>query len=381
MGRSSFYLHALISLNFWETNFLFITVILLSFFTKTPLLIRSVYTLLLGKGISPWIFWLATTPLKTLITPLWVGTINIHPFLFYFSVCMLLIYVVYINLYNILNFKITISEIIFLLILALLFGGLWGLQSLTWGYIWVNDGIEWILFSLILYSLVKVHTLNVLNMKIYSALNLILIYCLLLYIRLNFVTTRHSFLSQQPLFYTIVNFLFIYTNILSINFTFFRVEIRQKQLIVVVCFILFYFTEFTGIAYGLKWFGFYAILVIWTKPFLFTAPALYINHLLLLTGTLIWSQYYTAYHIFFNSATLINYINILHYKTQYITNNLVTTTHKLLELVNLHSKVHTTTSFPLNTTTVYTLFFSNASILLFILCVYFLKDIEFRLLH
>lgn len=80
---------------------------------------------------------------EILPTSLLAGSIIIHPILFYIFVNFLVLYLV-LRKESLQIAKIS-SLVIYVLVcgsVALLLGGLWGLQSNVWGYLWVSDQIE-----------------------------------------------------------------------------------------------------------------------------------------------------------------------------------------------------------------------------------------------
>ena len=141
----------------------------------------------------------------TLPISLWVGTINWHPPLFY---CVIITYAstqIKKNLsYTNLLVKAPYFSQIKMLGFTLLLGGLWGLQSLTWGYFWVNDGIEWSLLLIVTLVIIYQHSIQYRHTIFFWSENLWSILVALLLLRLNLLPTRHAFLTTTPVVYKLI---------------------------------------------------------------------------------------------------------------------------------------------------------------------------------
>lgn len=129
-----------------------------------------------------------TITYTTLLSSLEFGLVNIHPTLLYFS---LLTFLIFIFLRNSWGFQLSLFIQSLGLSLALILGMFWGVFSNLWGFFWVNDVIEWILFFWLYLLLILLHRLNLRYFLIYLYVLILLIG--LFAIRLNFFTTRHSF--------------------------------------------------------------------------------------------------------------------------------------------------------------------------------------------
>jgi len=214
----SVYLEYLMCLNYWNINFLLFLLLLgvhcynsygARALILTPLTSITVFA-------SPYISFFKV---KQIVTTLLVGTITIHPLVFYSSLTLFILYVFSYKESCLFN-KILIRKVslIVALTLALGLGGLWGLQSNTWGYLWVNDGIEWLLVFIIFIILIYLHTYSTNLSKLYFGFFVFLTFNVLMLIRLNLITTRHSFLANYSSIYFIV-FLY-YSTILMLSFNF-----------------------------------------------------------------------------------------------------------------------------------------------------------------
>lgn len=131
-----------------------------------------------------------------LIPQLIIGTISLHPFLFYmFVVCLVVKSYFYGFFAGLQRVFFSTKTILLILFITLLLGSLWATQSGTWGYLWVNDLIEWVLLAFILYGLYMIHFFQINKKHINSNLLLFVIITLLLSLRLNLWPTRHNFMG------------------------------------------------------------------------------------------------------------------------------------------------------------------------------------------
>lgn len=195
------YLQLLITLNSWLYNFFILSIIFL-WVAKFSKHFNSIFAFFLVLSQTAFNIKTTTDNILILVFPLWVGTLNIHPILFYLTIIMLFIKLSYLKRWFI-NQTLTLDllALLFLSLSALILGGVWGLQSLSWGYFWVNDSIEWVLFLICLSITKNIHTVTLKFKVIYQALTIIYLLTLLLLIRLNLVPTRHNFfISDDKVF-------------------------------------------------------------------------------------------------------------------------------------------------------------------------------------
>lgn len=203
VGKTTLALAAICSLNFWVSNILIILVLVLQFKKFRVFTDSLVAAIFLSIHLATQ---LKFTKLSiSLPTSLWVGTINWHPPLFY---CIIVLSIVS-QLARSVSYSSIISKTSYflnikLLSITLILGSLWSLQSLTWGYYWVNDTIEWALLSVLLVFLIEQHRNKTSYRKFYNDQSFILILILLLCLRLNLVPTRHAFLTSTPLIYKLL---------------------------------------------------------------------------------------------------------------------------------------------------------------------------------
>ncbi len=203
IGEGASLLNYLVGLNSWVYNTWIVFLIFLQSHRFSAIKHRQVCIIfLLSQAfVLPTPFFCPVTlPLS-----LWVGTINWHPPLFYsvvitYSSLQIKKNLIYITtLIKVLDF----SQIKMLSI-TLLLGGLWGLQSLTWGYFWVNDGIEWSLLINILLITIHQHRLDYRYSTLFCVENLSGVLLTLVLLRLNLLPTRHAFLTTTPVIYKLI---------------------------------------------------------------------------------------------------------------------------------------------------------------------------------
>lgn len=212
--NSSSYLLYILNLNNWNFN-IFYLVSMIIFFWNFKLHLKNFYIylffillILLNLNFFAYINYI------NIITSLAIGSITIHPFLFYFVVVLFVYKNSKICKWD--YFKLINVNYIFILkvgVFSLFLGGLWGLQSITWGFIWVNDIIEWLFLYLLIFIMYILHKFY-LNKVFIFGFFIFLFLNFLFGVRLNFFNSRHSFFSTTDLsiFIFVVNLLFL-TNI------------------------------------------------------------------------------------------------------------------------------------------------------------------------
>ena len=152
--NSSIYLVNLINLNFWHINFFINTLLFSLLFNILKFTYFKYFLFTLVYLYSSTSYYLNLNALYlNLQNPLWVGTILCHPPLFY--ICLIFFFNFFLNyrFEKYTYFVISISKHAYLLFLTLVLGSMWSTQSVTWGYIWVNDSIEWLLLCIYLFML------------------------------------------------------------------------------------------------------------------------------------------------------------------------------------------------------------------------------------
>ncbi len=135
---------------------------------------------------------------KQLTSTLFIGTITIHPILFYSCMLIFLFKLTkMVHRYSSNLLPLRLFPLFLTLTLTLILGGFWGLQSTIWGYFWVNDAVEWLLLLTIIYTLKKLHSFNIFGLIYNHFLPIFFLFNLILVVRLNVFQTRHNFIEQQ----------------------------------------------------------------------------------------------------------------------------------------------------------------------------------------
>lgn len=231
-----------------------------------------------------------------------IGTLSIHPSVFYwFIVTTFLIFFSPKSWvpYKVLNFK--KYTLLKLGVLALLLGGLWGSQSLTWGFVWVNDNIEWLLLYILIFLTYYLHSFKRSSKVLFFFLFLFYINMLLL-LRLNFLPSRHSFLGFFKLNFFVIFFIFsIFTQFFFINLE--KYLLKVSDLVLIFFWINFFFiTTIVSISifkYIFIFFSYYYFLKL-----VFTKFLLHFLVIILIFG---WLNYINIFFLFFSTTFDLNY--------------------------------------------------------------------------
>lgn len=380
---SPHYLNTLINMNNWLPNiFLLISIWKsLSIVPSTWLILSCTY--ILKFFTNSFIIFEAYTYAKRLIFTLWLGTINIHPILFYFCLGLVIAIFFSYNYYLFLLQRITLVRLLQLLTVTLSLGGVWGLQSLTWGYVWVGDKIEWLLFFFIIFLSKKLHQTKINTYSKVSGLFLTLFLTDLILIRLNVLTTRHSFLNQYPLAYTLIILLLcliLLTNISPITY-----QTSTNIGVYLVCCFYFFLLRFDFNCVGaLKYFSLFFSLFFFFKFSTFTRRN-FLFHYILILFSFVWSQTFFYFQLTFYTISFNVKHSLLVYKKglfliepaiQYING-----IKQHLEYVNFYFLDKFTNYFMFNSLFSYQLSFTNFTIIYILLLTLLFKDLEPRLLY
>ncbi len=194
ISAKSIYLEYIYGLNYWDTNtlflFLFLFLIFAQFFT--------LYFFIFLKFLFKFNILNLVVLKKQLPATLLIGTIVIHPILFYLCMLVFLFKLTKsLPTYSLNSLSIDFFRLFLVLTLTLMLGGFWGLQSTIWGYFWVNDAVEWLLLFTIMYLLRKIHTFSTFNLIYNKFLLIFFVFNLILIVRLNIFQTRHNFIQQK----------------------------------------------------------------------------------------------------------------------------------------------------------------------------------------
>lgn len=333
------YTQVLIGLNSWLNNFFsLIFLFIISFRVKA--LYKLFFFVLINFFEFDLSIFTSILTFKLLVVPLWVGTLNIHPLLFYVSFLSIFLKFNYRFIFftNQL-FKQTLVRLLFFSSISLFLGGVWGLQSLSWGYLWVNDHIEWTLLLLILFLIQHIHFPDIKIYLIYITLSLVVLITFLLLIRLNLVTTRHSFFTKQSIL-LLVWFIFFYFLFVIFFFFLSKTSVRWDLLpssATIVLFIFFSLNNFVVVTY-FKYISGFFLPFFWKKIIqTFSNFKNFIIHSILILAFVFWSYAYSFFYVnFFLLKSLysniymyskvIQYSNAIYLNSSYF--------HTILEFVN-----------------------------------------------
>ena len=312
-------------------------------------------------------------PSRVLVVTLIAGTVLIHPVAFYFFMIIFFFQFFKLNNYLILTYlRLQRVLIIYFLAITLSLGGFWGTQSNTWGYFWVDDLIEWLLLSSIIYGVVSIHfylfSCGVINFFI----NHYLLLNFLIFVRLGFLSTRHNFLSINFFFY--IN---LYIYLCGIYIIFNLVTTRLMILLKLsVIYIVFFFNSFFSkyIFIGFICISFFKKIALNIKLLTF--------HQLFYFLVIFWIfsfYHYSILHIYYSGVSFTfnkYFINI--YSGQYLY-NIYFKYFQLLNFITFLWAYYKYSIFSYFSTKVL-LVFNNHS-LLYLILIILVKLFEFRFLH
>lgn len=382
--KDSTYLIYITSLNYWDTNWFFV-ILVFCLLTKLSSLVFLSNFLIFSSNYLKFSIFRQLFVKKTIVVSLFAGTITIHPLLFYFSTISFLIVVLYKKQTNQLTFfPVTIYRLSQALFLALILGGFWGLQSLSWGYVWVNDLVEWSLFLLLSLSLLLIHRFNRDFIGFFHLLLIIWILNIILAIRLNFFSTRHSFLTNTNYLYAIYSvyyFLIFFLSSLYIKRSLVnsRLEVTLSIWIGVI-----YLFKKIAITFILKFFFFYGFVVLLLQNLLYKFSFYRWLHFFISLFTLVWAAFYSFFHLNYSHLEYCDFGELLlFFKASSIQADFYTFLNKfnLIEFINFYDGLPSFTSNVVLWQLYHQAIFNNFYIFLFVGFVFFVKLVEFGLLY
>lgn len=300
-SRNSNYLDYLFSLNYWSSN-TFLILSFIFFFIRFQSRLSYLFffkVFIVSKLTQTFII------KKKLVDALLIGTLVIHPILFYVSLIMLCLRVIYSRQFYFLGSRpVRYSNLALILSITLLLGGFWGFQSTIWGYFWVNDTVEWLLLLAIFYSVWYLHKMGCF-LKVWNlAWFFFFIVNLILIVRLNLIPTRHNFIQASSV--CLIVFL-VYTLLLSfIAQGHWKNTYLSYSLIFTCVFVTLYFNLLF-----LKSFCW-----IYTLFFLFNSgPKTFLKklymHFVLFIFFALWNIYFTYFYILYAQISEL-YTNVLY---------------------------------------------------------------------
>lgn len=292
-GKYTVYFNYVINLNYWETNTF--SILLFSFFfvkLSLQLIIPCLLNLVLKN-----IFFISFGFQKKLLLTLAVGTVVLHPLGFYiFTIIFLLKFYFLKNHFFLLKQYLNMSYLVLFLTVTLALGSLWASQSNSWGYFWVNDAVEWLLLIIICYILGFLHFWVHPNRYNFFLAILIIINVLVL-VRLNFVSTRHNFISNNSTIYILLFFYVLVANSIGFWSCFLKKTYKLSSWFS-VCILSIYFAPLIF----LKWYFFIFF-------FLFVSSKL--NHLIPLPIFHLLTICFLTVWIIFFKFFFLNYFKII----------------------------------------------------------------------
>lgn len=379
VSADSQYFFYILALNDWWLNLFFVVCII---FFNTHIFYIGNYIkclcIFLMKQLVKQTF--SVFFIKSLIPALMVGTISIHPFLFYFVILFIGNIFYFDKCWSFI--KINFISYYFLIrvgFLTLFLGGVWGLQSITWGYIWANDKIEWLLFFLLISVLSYFH--KIFKKYFIFILNFFLIFLnYLIFLRVSLLGSRHSFLasySSKLYIYCLIATSCFWLNCLySINF--FKIKIPNRFYVIWWTFIIIDFFLISGVVLKLSFMFFFFYFIVYS--FYFKKKSI---HFFLFAFLCVWFSFFNTFFVILkNVFSKLNALII--YSDQIFTHisliKLNSNKVKLLEFVNFNS-FSEFSKYPFFSSNFIVSKFNNLHLLLIFIFLFFIKMVEFRLLH
>lgn len=199
---------------------------------------------------------------------------------------------------------ISTKSLALVLSLTLVLGGLWALQSTTWGYLWVNDWVEWLLAFIVISIVVGLH-FWFLKISVFNFFFLIAFFInLLLFIRFSLLTTRHSFFASIQIFYILIFCYIILFEVITKHISKLKQWLWTPLSYNTVA--LGLFCWFIGFSFVLKLFlVFLSCLFFWKK--VTGTIANFYFHLIFITLYFIWA---TFFPFFFTYCTTQNLFSV-----------------------------------------------------------------------
>lgn len=370
---SSNYLDYLFSLNYWSSNTLFILSFIVFFI---PVFSAWVYFFFLKFCVMFKVTVMFFSK-KLLVDALYVGTLTIHPLLFYFSLIILGLKVFFPkNFYQTGLRNLHFSRLIWFLSLTLLLGGFWGFQSTIWGYFWVNDMVELLLLLAIFYSVWYLHKIFCLDKFWNRAWFFCLTFNLILVVRLNLIPTRHNFIQSSSLYAIIFALYFFFLVNLS------QIQLRRLRLIISLPTLLVILVCYSSLPL-VKSFSWVYFLFFLARSTSRTFLHNFYLHFLLILFFSVWNIYFTYFFILYGQFQNL-YTNLTIYAQQLIISSkqsICLPRFKELEGVDFLTLTNTIRIFRFTFEVSCFVLLNNAPLVALSLLYFFVKMVELRLLH
>lgn len=322
----TYYFNYISSLNYLDTNILYLFILFFLYSWKPFIeFFFFLFKFFFISNCFTQVFFV-----KTLLSSLLIGTVLIHPVMFYICLIIFLTKCYYNHCFNYITYsRLTRTTLIIFLTLTMFLGGFWATQSNSWGYFWVNDLVEWVLLFIILLSILSIHQWFLNNAEYNFFYLELLLLNILVFIRLGFLSTRHSFIivgfSLYIIIYIYLYLLYkIYTLVVYINnyprpqlaFIFLIIFLFQySSLLLKFLFFSYFFILFKKISSYIRLNYFHYLLFsfffIWMAPFtFFKVFNIFLLNLNLSINT-IFTDSFVSFFFFFES----NYMELLNIVT------------------------------------------------------------------
>lgn len=301
-SKYTVYFTYVISLNYWDANLLFICLFVLSLYLMKVKLFFTISLVCLCKELT----FYSTIFYKTLIINLMVGTVVLHPLLFYISLVFFLLKNYSKGCLYFVNYQyISLLVVSVCLMCTLFLGSIWAIQSTSWGYFWVGDIVEWILLFKIMYILFCLHLWKNVNLCYNWFIFSLSLLSTLILIRLNLLSTRHNFISVSITSYVLVFFYILFVEIFCKIFNSLK-KYNNYNLVILIITLLVLTLSFLRFFFIIKYIFVCCVSFFFYKTVVNSVRGLY-YHAILLSFWLVWAilfnffylSYVPSYNIFY----------------------------------------------------------------------------------
>lgn len=319
---------------------------------------------------------------KILLLNLIIGTVTIHPIAFYYFMVTFLMFFFFSQQHTIvLRIGYSLKYLTLFLFITLFLGSIWALQSNSWGYFWVNDAVEWLLLTVILYLTWYLH-----NWRYnFSSLNYLLyplfLINLLLLIRLNFLPTRHNFINTKLVIFIIFG---IYLVIAELTQKKFKNVFRFTTKFFLKFFTLLIIVFLKSYTLFLLKYVFMLFLIFFFSYKLNPLVSNFYFHLLLLVGIFTWLILFSFFFIFYTEQLSISFLSALVFDYSLLFNYQIFNFSDLatpLESIVFQNQTHSIFTITTKYMTQLLIILNNFSLICILLFITFLKMVEFRFLY
>lgn len=180
----------------------------LNYFVLVSLVMLTtfIYNKFINYSLNTYLYFFFKKTKFFFIKKFYLGFFKIHPIVFYFT----LIYYLISFYKNIIYCKLKYNYLLYIGIFSFVLGGYWNMFHLQSGRFWSNDSIEILLVFLIYVYIRTIHKIE--NQIKLKYLNFFRFLIILMFIRFNFIYTKHNFFNLTKKNLKIL----IYTNIIAL---------------------------------------------------------------------------------------------------------------------------------------------------------------------